>query len=343
VRALRATVLALAPFALAACQLLGGLEAKELVNDSLDGGAESAADVGTGEVYVPEPEPADCHDVDPKYTSARFHMPGDGPDGTSFTVDDAAGVVTDKTTGLMWQRKTGSLPRAEATCDCTKLVLAGYTDWRLPSYVELITIVDYAKNPDANGTGTTQPAINVAVFPDTEIGAYWTTTSRSGGLDDIYALDFIDGRVIQFTDKGLGESYYRCVRTAVPPAEIGARFTVNGGTATDAYTGLTWARASSPTKLTYAQSAGYCAGLKVDGTGGFRLPAIKELVGLVDKNLKNYPPVDKTAFPSVKQESLFSSTKYAADPTGQAWKVSLSDGQFFRGIDDDATYAMCVR
>lgn len=352
-RARRATVLAclaclaclatapFAAFALAGCQLVGGLEAKELVVP-LDAGADSTeAEAEAGETYVPEPEPADCRDVDPKYTSARFHIPTDGPDGTSFVVDEAGGVVTDKTTGLMWQQKTGFLPRAEATCDCTNLALAGYTDWRLPSFVELITIVDYAKNPRASGAGT-QPAVNVAIFPDNEIGAYWTTTSRAG-VEGIYAIDFADGRVVQFTDKGLGDSYYRCVRTAVRPPAIGARFQVTGGTATDAYTGLTWARASSPSKMTYAQSAGYCAALKVDGTGGFRLPTIKELVSLVDKNLKSYPRIDKTAFPSPRQESLFSATKYAADPTGQAWKVSLADGQYFPGIADDPTYAMCVR
>lgn len=332
---------ALASVAIAGCQLLFGLESKELAGVSADAGDESVAEAG-GDVFVPPPEPADCHDIDPKYASARFRIPGDGPDGTSYTVDAAAGVVTDKTTGLMWQRKTGLMPLAEATCGCTQLVFAGYTDWRLPSFAELVTIVDYAKNPDPNGTGTTQPAINLAVFPDTEISPYWTTTSRKP-LEDIYAIDFIDGRVVQFTDKGLGQSNFRCVRTAVQPPQIGARFAVTGGTANDAYTGLTWARESSPTKLTYAESAGYCAGLKVDGAGGFRLATIKELVGLVDLTLKNYPHVDKTAFPNPRQETLFSSTRYAADPLGQAWKVSLADGVYFRGIANDATYAMCVR
>jgi hypothetical protein len=332
--------IALAVSALGGCQLLFGLEPKELATDAVDAAIDGADAAVDG--YVAPPEPADCHEIDPKYMSARFPMPPDGPDGTSYIVEPTAGVVIDKTTGLMWQQKTQLMPWEAAKCACGQLVLSGYTDWRLPSFVELITIVDYAQNPDRNGTGTTLPATNLAVFPDTEIDGYWTTTARAA-QKDIYAIDFIDGRVIQYTDLGAGDSYFRCVRTHTPPPEIGSRWAVTGGTANDAYTGLTWARDSSPTKLTYAQAAGYCAGLAVDGRGGFRLATIKELVGLVDPNLTNYPRVDKTAFPMPRQESIFSSTRYAADPTGQAWKVSLADGIFFRGIADDPTYAMCVR
>ena len=85
--ALRATILAFALLGLAACQLVGGLEAKELIKESLDGAADASADVSALDSYAPPPEPADCHDVDPKYASARFAIPGDGPDGTSFTVE----------------------------------------------------------------------------------------------------------------------------------------------------------------------------------------------------------------------------------------------------------------
>lgn len=338
---LRARLAALALVGLAGCQLVFGVESKDLAADA--GAASDAGDAAQSEAFVPPPEPADCYETDPKYASARFRIPTDGLDGTAYDIDEAGGVVTDKITGLMWQRTTGRASFDEATCTCTKLVLAGYTDWRLPSFAELVTIVDYAKNPDPNGTGTTQPVVNGAAFPDTAIEGYWTSTRGLG--KSLLEVDFIDGRVLIVTDADggdTGDSSFRCVRTAVQPPAIGSRFAVDGGTARDAYTGLTWARESSPAKVTYPEAAGYCASLKVDGAGGFRVPTIKELVGLVDPNLK-YPQLDKKAFPSPRQESVFSSTRYAADPLGQAWKVTLTDPGYFRGIADDPTYTMCVR
>ncbi len=73
----------------------------------------------------------------------------------AFT-DNGNGTVTDKNTGLMWQKEddgarynwyvAAGLPDAAfnpaAKSVCGGLTLAGYSDWRLPSNAELMSLVD---------------------------------------------------------------------------------------------------------------------------------------------------------------------------------------------------------
>ena len=52
------------------------------------------------------------------------------------------GTVTDLGTSLRWQIGTGgSLPWSNAGEYCNALVLAGFSDWRLPTVQELLTLV----------------------------------------------------------------------------------------------------------------------------------------------------------------------------------------------------------
>jgi len=64
------------------------------------------------------------------------------PDLSRF-VDNADGTITDKVTGLMWQKgENERMNWYEALRYCQEMRLAGYTDWRLPNIKELNTILD---------------------------------------------------------------------------------------------------------------------------------------------------------------------------------------------------------
>ncbi len=56
-----------------------------------------------------------------------------------------AGVVLDKVTGLTWQAtvSTSTYAWADAKAYCASLSLGGFKDWRLPSRIELVSIVDF--------------------------------------------------------------------------------------------------------------------------------------------------------------------------------------------------------
>jgi len=84
-------------------------------------------------------------------------------------VDNGNGTVTDSTTGLMWQQATpdGDKSFKQALNYCKNLNLGGHEDWRLPSFYELLSLVDFASQ---------KPSINKIYFPDTPLTSYWSST-----------------------------------------------------------------------------------------------------------------------------------------------------------------------
>ncbi len=87
-----------------------------------------------------------------------------------FTRDDSQEIVTDLTTGLMWQdnsdAETVTKDWQGAIDYCESLTLGGYSDWRLPNINELRSIVDYDRY---------NPAID-PVFKNVSNSWYWTST-----------------------------------------------------------------------------------------------------------------------------------------------------------------------
>jgi hypothetical protein len=99
---------------------------------------------------------------------------------SQFRVDREQ-TVSDKKTNLMWQRCLHGQRYNNGHCqgdaetltwqeslDSTKTVEhAGYTDWRLPSREEIVSIVEKRCK---------MPAINLTAFPDTPSGWQWTSS-----------------------------------------------------------------------------------------------------------------------------------------------------------------------
>jgi len=61
----------------------------------------------------------------------------------SFT-DNGDGTITDNNTCLMWQKTDGGEMTFESAATyCDNLLLGGYSDWRLPTAIELFSINNY--------------------------------------------------------------------------------------------------------------------------------------------------------------------------------------------------------
>lgn len=71
--------------------------------------------------------------------------------GANAFVDNGDKTVTDRATGLMWQKTDDGQARdwPSALNHCEGLVQSGHIDWRLPNIKELHTIVDYRFAPTA--------------------------------------------------------------------------------------------------------------------------------------------------------------------------------------------------
>ena len=110
------------------------------------------------------------------------NLTDEGPVNTTFaTLDD-----------LIWD----ALNQANANS------LGGYTDWRIPNYLELPTIVDL---------GNYNPCIDTTTFPSTPASYHWTASTRPVPTSYAFSVNFSYGDVVSF-NKQTGKCYVRLVR-----------------------------------------------------------------------------------------------------------------------------------
>jgi hypothetical protein len=123
--------------------------------------------------------------------------------------DNQDGTVTDNVTGLMWQQAVPSDTSAwvDAVAFCSTLPLAGHNDWRLPSFIELESIVDY---------GQFNPSINGAYFPSTPSLYFWSSSSVAGSPSNAWFVNFYLGTTLNSDEYESSyksaSNYVRCVR-----------------------------------------------------------------------------------------------------------------------------------
>ena len=121
----------------------------------------------------------------------------------SLIANDDDVTVTDTTTGLMWQKaEAGDMSWDAALAYCETLELAGYDDWRLPNYNELLSIVDYEK--------AEWPSINTDFFQDAKAFAYWSSTTYADDTDSAWNINFNSGSV--YGGSKSANYYVRAVR-----------------------------------------------------------------------------------------------------------------------------------
>jgi hypothetical protein len=112
--------------------------------------------------------------------------------------------VVDHSTGLMWAREdTGAnLTWKDAHKVCADLRLGGFSDWRLPTVRELLTLVDYERH---------SPAIDKDAFPTCKTSWYWTATPLASSPGDYaWFVDFDFGDAL--CGRQDGEGLVRAVR-----------------------------------------------------------------------------------------------------------------------------------
>jgi hypothetical protein len=130
-------------------------------------------------------------------------------------------VVDDAATGLMWQgcvfgqtgvACTGTVARSNwelALAGCEALDWGGFTDWYLPSLIELSTIVD-DRLFSSEATGWRGP-VDPLAFPSTPDGIAWTSTPSAGSAMNAWAVYFTFGSA-DTIPKSTGTVLERCVR-----------------------------------------------------------------------------------------------------------------------------------
>ena len=245
------------------------------------------------------------------------------------------GVVVDRVTGLMWEATANVTPllNTEAATYCGNLGLAGYDDWRVPTRIELVTIVEYA---------ATNPALDTTGFAASEPAVLFMTASASTRTYT-WQVDFAFGE----TSTESTRAPVRCVRSTVTAVAPEPRYVVNtDGTVFDRRTRLTWQREIARTSavptwaFNYDAAVRYCAALELAG-GGYRLPTMNELLTLIVDPYQN-PALDNVTFPTDYGTALVSSTEFAMDDANVWYAVLVSGAAGYAGKSNNFV-VRCVR
>jgi hypothetical protein len=250
------------------------------------------------------------------------------PHPASYVVSASGEAVTDSVSGLVWQRQVPpqSLTWNDAKSYCSCLSIDGQDDWRLPSRIELASLVDWTK---------VSPSIDTEAFPDTTSENFWT--SSEVGIDPglVYLVFFLNGHTTYAADDY--EYRVRCVRSAAAPQT--ERYAIQAGVVKDTFTELSWQQQAPSERYAWADAGPYCTGLTLDG-GGWRLPSINELQTLVDET-KN-PSINLTVFPGTPSEYFWSSSP-VIDDASRAWTAFFTNGSTYSFAASTARNVRCVR
>jgi uncharacterized protein DUF1566 len=258
--------------------------------------------------------------------------------------DNGDGTVADSLTGLVWQKQDDAASRKwiEANAYCSGLSLGGKTGWRLPSRMELISIVDY---------GRASPSIYTTFFPNTifsttSFKGYWGLAEGDGGTPNAWGVNFDWG--YSYLDSKSNSEYVRCVRGGQANP---ANFIDNGnGTVTDSASLLMWQRGEGGA-MSWHAALSYCEGLVLPASSGhddWRLPNVKELSSLFDDTNTNFThPGINALFSGAVSENYWSSTTFSGNTpvvnSSFAWNVLFSYGYTGVNPKSNSSSVRCVR
>ena len=245
------------------------------------------------------------------------------------------GTVIDNVTGLMWQRtvRPGNLTWDGAQDACDRLELAGYDDWRLPSRIELVSILNMAE---------TEPSIDRTAFPGTPSDWFWSSSSAAESPTAAWYVYFYFG--YPKTEERTSPFRVRCVRTANPPpgeADADSHYEVGSASVHDRGTGLTWQRAVAPRSFAFHAAVDYCGQLSLDGHKDWRVPSMPELESLIDEGAPP-PAIDGSAFPAAPSDPFWTSSLFG-NKSAEAWYVQFDHGQALYGLLKALHRVRCVR
>jgi formylglycine-generating enzyme required for sulfatase activity len=100
--------------------------------------------------------------------------------------DNGDSTVTDRTTGLMWQKFQSPTMMAweDALRYGESLSMGGYSDWRVPNIKEIQSLNDASRS---------NPSVDQTFFPAVVTGKYWSSTTQFNASTRAWYIDFAYG------------------------------------------------------------------------------------------------------------------------------------------------------
>ena len=139
-------------------------------------------------------------------TPLKIIVEADPPRNLTLNTND---TIYDVARGLEWTRQTLSdkcVTHQRATQIAADCRIGGYTDWRLPTIKELLTLVDYER---------CKTAIDTTLFPDTKNDWYWSSSLYAGDSGLAWIVNFNHGYAYYYF-RDSNDGFVRAVRSVAP-------------------------------------------------------------------------------------------------------------------------------
>jgi hypothetical protein len=274
-------------------------------------------------------------------TTSYTTTPGEDADyniNPPFFINNSNGTITDTVTGLMWQQVDGGeMTFDKAVINASNLVLGGYSDWRMPSILELNSLLNHDKN---------NPALNTVYFTATAAQYWWSGQKQVNDATKAWAANAGGGignhPVSETISAGGAKKFHvRAVRDISTPTTIATRFIDNkNGTTTDQLTGLIWQQIPTDS-MTWEQALITAENLVSGGSSQWRMPNIKELQSISEVSIYN-PSICKTYFSGISTAFYWSSTSLANQST-KAWYLDTQFGITTQSLKTNKLRLLAVR
>ena len=254
-------------------------------------------------------------------------------------IDNLDGTITDKITGLMWQKVDGGeMTHSSALQYADSLTLGSFTDWRLPTAFEIYSIQNLQVN---------NPALNTTYFTKSNAEYWWTSDLQVNDNSRVWVSNAgggIGNHLKSETISAGGTKRYhaRAVRNIKENISLQKRFEViDDDVVVDSLTGLMWQRKISNNPMTWENALAFSEQLSLGNYNDWRLPNIKELHSI--HMVKEFMPcLDRIAFPLADIRKLWSSTTQNNQAT-RAWYFDTNFGITTQEAKSTALYVLCVR
>ncbi len=260
--------------------------------------------------------------------------------GCGGRVDVASTCAVDAATGLTWQVASsvvGDFANLSALVTQANGVdkPCGYTDWRLPTARELMSL-----NGAAGAAGVVANSAGVGMS-----GRYWSGETVVGASNNAWVVDADNAGAVSFDAKASALKS-RLVKGGTPPAACNdvtrlAGYTARAdGTVEDTKTKLMWKKCSEGLSddscatgglMSFNSALGLAAQVSAAnnavslGYSDWRLPNRDEMASLLDRACNTRPAIATTLFPATQSVSYATSTP-DANSASLFWYVDFAQG-----------------
>jgi hypothetical protein len=272
--------------------------------------------------------------------------PASVPNHQRYT-DLGNGAVRDDITCLVWEKANPeNVGDWQANVDrCASLAsseYAGFDDWRLPTRVEMASIVDVTRGrtgyPEilevTSGYYATGSWWMETITGQDDAGRHWGYGTNGFTSNSILMGDMLVARCVR--GNGRGEAADELAME--PPGHYTVTGTAPDAEVLDNYTGLTWQQGFSPSLVAWSEAPAYCSSLNLGGHTGWRVPTLNELASTVNEAQVG-GAINASAFPDnpngCKEPKYWFWATEASKVGGEAWGLSYCDG--FTGNNSGAS------